>query len=40
MFCSIAQRHADEQAAFALLWRVLVVRSFKVIDLGRDVGLA
>ena len=30
----------DEQAAVASLWRALVVRCFKVLELGRDVGLA
>jgi hypothetical protein len=36
----IAARVSDERAAVASLWRALVVRCFKVVEPGRDVGLA
>jgi hypothetical protein len=35
-----AKTFTDEQAAAASLWRTLVVRCFKMAELGRDVGLA
>jgi hypothetical protein len=37
---NLRSQTADEQAAVASLWRALVVRCFKVLELGRDVGLA